>query len=119
MADQLDDLQRRSEIAELDRLWELDREQYYVADKDGHRHLPTEGGSIVGGIVIVVIGSIWTVIAMQFNGLFALFGIAFVVFGVWNAINSHGKADAYKKAEARYRRRRESLTRETEGEQSI
>lgn len=127
MAEQIDDLQRRAAIAELDRQWELDREQYYVTDKDGDRHLPTEGSSIVGGIVITVFGAIWTAIACGIGGavgshggpgiigmIFPLFGIAFVAFGIWNAFNSYNKADAYKKAEARYRREREDLLRDGE-----
>jgi LSD1 subclass zinc finger protein len=129
MAEQLDDLQRRTAIADLDRQWEMEREQYYVADKHGHRHLPTEGSSIVGGIVITVFGVIWTSLACGIGGaignhggpgivglLFPLFGIAFVAFGIWNAFNSFNKAEAYKKAEARYRRQREELLR-TDNEQ--
>ena len=127
MAEQIDDLQRRTAIAELDRQWEMEREQYYVADKDGHRHLPTEGGSIVGGIVITVFGVIWTAVTCGFTGaaashggpgflvgLFPLFGIVFIAAGIWNALNSYNKADAYQKAEARYRREREELRREVE-----
>ncbi len=127
MADQIDDLQRRSAIAELDRQWELEREQFYVTGKHGHRHLPTEGGSIVGGIVITVFGAIWTAITcgmagMAANhsgpgmlvGIFPLFGVAFIAFGIWNAFSSYNKADAYKKAEANYRRQRQDLLRDAQ-----
>ena len=89
MAEQINDLQRRSEIAELDRQWELEREQFYVTDKHGHRGLPSKGGSVVSGVVLTVFGVIWTVFAANMGGgLFALFGVVFVAFGLWTAFPS-------------------------------
>ncbi|MBA3315036.1 MAG: hypothetical protein H0T47_17325 [Planctomycetaceae bacterium] len=132
MAVQLEDLQRRSEVADLDRQWDADRERFYVTGKHGHRHLPTEGGSIVGGIVITIFGVIWTMIACGIGGaafgnapgpfgligaIFPLFGIAFIAFGLWNAFQSYNKASEYEKAQARYRRRREELLRDEDVEQ--
>jgi len=117
MAEQIDDLQRRSQVAELDRQWDLDREQFYVTDKHGHRDLPTKSGSVVSGVILTVFGVIWTVFAANLGGgLFALFGVFFVAFGLWTAFRHYDKATAFERAEASYRRRREELTRESGSE---
>lgn len=129
MAEQLDDLHRKTGLAELDREWEIEREQYYITGKHGHRHLPTTTGSVAGGVMITVFGVIWTVIACGMGGfafqnapgpfgliggIFPLFGVVFVAFGIWNAIHGYQKAQQYEQAEGRYRRKRLELLREEE-----
>ncbi len=125
MAVQLDDLQRQSDVANLDREWELKRDEFFVTGKHGLRHLPTAGGSIVGGLVITVFGIIWTIIACGIGGamgqhggpftlfglVFPLFGVAFVGFGLWNAYHHYSKASEYEKAQEKYHRERAELKR--------
>jgi len=126
MAEQLDDLHRRTAVAELDREWEAERESYYVTGKNGVRHLPTRGGSAFGGVVAVVFGAIWTAVTCGIGGaaqdapgpfgliavLFPLAGLALIGFGLFAAIDGFNKAGAYERAEAEYRRRREELARD-------
>lgn len=51
------------------------------------------------------------------GAIFPLFGLAFIAFGIWNAINSYNKADVYKKAEAQYHRERRELLQKDEAGQ--
>ncbi|MFN8422482.1 MAG: hypothetical protein U0470_03530 [Anaerolineae bacterium] len=41
--------------------------------------------------------------------LFPLFGIVFVLFGIWSSMNAYDKADSYEDAEADYQHRRAML----------
>jgi hypothetical protein len=124
MAEQLDDLHRRSAVADLDRRWEAERERFYVSGKHGERHLPMPGASIICGVMITVFGTIWTAIACAMGGfmagnapgpfdvigmLFPLFGVAFGAFGIAISVWSYRKAGEYEQAEAAYRRERERL----------
>lgn len=124
MAEQLDDLHRRSGLADLDRRWEAEKERFYVTGEHGARHLPMRGASVIGGVMITVFGGIWTAIACAMGGfmagnapgpfgvigmLFPLFGVAFVGFGIAVSVYSYRKAGEFERAEAAYRRERERL----------
>lgn len=126
MAEQLDELHRKSTLSDLDPAWQIEREQYYVTGKHGHRHLPTTTGSIAGGLMICVFGTIWTLVACGMGGfafqnapgpfgiiggLFPLFGIAFVGFGLWMSIHHFRKAAEFERAQRRYQRERAELVR--------
>ena len=50
-------------IEQLDRQWERDRMSHMVTNKSGQHSLPTKGGAMVAGGVVVGFGVIWTVIA--------------------------------------------------------
>ena len=109
-----------TEIAELDREWELERENYQVVGKYGRRYTPSKSGSFVGGIVVTGFGLFWTVMTFTITGstrlggfglsrLFPLFGIVFIVLGVGSCIRGYGKAQQYEEAQERYRQRRRDL----------
>lgn len=130
---QLEELRRANAVAQLDREWDIERESYTVTGYQGggdvhagrpYRYRPTRGGSVVGGVVTTVFGIIWTAGACSmssmadgfggtpvggFAGLFPLFGIVFVLFGVWSSMNAYDKADSYEDAEADYQHRRAML----------
>ncbi|MEQ9408708.1 MAG: hypothetical protein RIK87_13310 [Fuerstiella sp.] len=122
LSERIDDLSSHTEVATLDREWEFEREKYMVTGRDGSRHIPTEGGSIAGGVMITIFGAFWTAIALGMSSaapdigafsavkvIFPLFGVLFVIFGIFSSISSFSKADDYRKAEQRYRRRRDDL----------
>ena len=124
MEEKLEDLHRRSALAEVDRAWEAEREKYFMTGKHGVKHLPTVGGSIAGGVMITAFGTLWTAIACGMGGMmagavdgpfgiigaiFPLVGVAFVGFGLWTAYEGYRKAKSYEKAEGEWRRRREEL----------
>lgn len=125
MAEQLDELHRRAALADLDRAWEAELDKYYVAGKDGHRYLPTRGGSVVMGIAIAVVGMVWTAVACGVAGefhdgpgpfdlitaLFPFIGLLIGGIGLWQAVVGYNNAEVYERAEAEYRRRREELLR--------
>jgi hypothetical protein len=117
----MDDVARRQEVADIDRAWDRERENYMITGTSGgthnpqghyvggtpYRYIPTPGGSIVMGVFAAVAGLIWMLFASSIGaGPFALFGVVFIAFGIGIAVYNYNKAASYKKAHARYRRRR-------------
>ncbi len=113
IAEDVAELKYRQELEDIDRQWEQERETYMVAGKHGHRHIPSTFGSAVSGIVVVVFGLFWTVVASQMPGppIFPCFGVLFIGFGVVTCIAGFAKAQQYTAAEQRYRRRRSQAQR--------
>ncbi len=115
--DQLEEIKNQNEIAQLDRQWSLEREKYMIRNRRGFQYIPTKGSSVVGGMVIVIFGVFWTVVAASITAyapfpiakFFPVFGILFIVLGAASAIRSYSKADQYTEAEAIYLRRRQDL----------
>jgi hypothetical protein len=112
------------QVAQLDREWELERQQYMVVGRYGSQSLPTEGGSVVAGMIVAAFGLLWTLFAAGIASAFAavapfgnivmlfpLFGVLFIVLGVGSAVTSYNKASAYRRAEQLYKQRREALLR--------
>ena len=106
-----------TEIAELDREWELERENYQVVGKYGRRYTPSKSSSVIQGMVITGFGLFWTALAFTITGrtsfglarLFPLFGIVFIVLGIGSSIRAYGKAQQYEEVQERYRQRRRDL----------
>ena len=120
LSEQVNNLSGLSELAALDREWELERENYMVTSKHGGKHIPSEAGSIGGGVVITLFGCFWTVMALIvtsfipiINVVFPLFGIVFVIAGIASSMSSYNKAGDYRRAQELYRRRREEIQRRT------
>lgn len=116
-ADHLEEIKAQNELAQLDREWELERENYMVAGQYGHKHIPGKVSSVFAGLFIVGFGISWTVIAASMTGFggvgvfsfLPLFGILFILFGAGMSIRAFVKAGQYEEAQERYRRRREIL----------
>ncbi len=112
----LAELKSRQEVEDIDREWEREREAYMVTNKHGHRRVPTSAGSAIGGLVVVVFGIFWTVMASQIGGgPFALFGVVFILVGIVTSVISFTKAQEHTSAQRRYRRRRRDATRRRVG----
>ena len=88
LSEQVSELTRQNELAALDRQWERERESFMITDKDGGRHLPNEGMAALSGVIVVVFGCLWTVMAIAItwsapdHGPFQVAKFAFPAFGV-------------------------------------
>ncbi|PZD74357.1 hypothetical protein C1752_01107 [Acaryochloris thomasi RCC1774] len=116
LTDRFEEIKTYTELAQLDREWQLERENYMISTRYGRRHIPSKSGSVFGGIIIVVFGILWTMMAASmasgsFLSLFPLFGVFFTVAGIGVSIRSFVKAGQYKKAHERYLHRRQSLSK--------
>ena len=124
LSERIDDLAAGSELAAIDREWQMERESLLIRDKHGNNHVPTKGSSLVGGVVITVFGCFWTAMAVGITsmapsfGPFAIaklvlpaFGLLFVGLGIYNSVSTFNKADKYERAERRYRQRRSEADR--------
>ncbi len=118
LSEQVNNLAGHTELASLDREWELERQNYMVTSKHGARHIPSEAGSIGGGIAITLFGCVWTFMAFTITAfipipilhfVFPLFGMIFVIGGIVSSISSYNKAGDYRRAQQRYRQRREEI----------
>jgi hypothetical protein len=114
---QLEELSARTELMQLDREWELERENYMVLGKYGRKQIPGKTSSLFGGIFIVASGILWTLMAASMTGfggagtfdLFPLFGVLFILFGAGLSVHAFLKAGQYEEAQRRYRRRRQEI----------
>ena len=121
--EQVEEIRRQNEVAQLDREWQLERERYLVTNRYGQRYIPTPGLSLLGGIVVAVFGALWTLfaggIAATVGGpalVFPCFGVVFIVFGVGVSIYSYTKARQYQRAYDAYQHRRREAARRASGE---
>jgi len=109
-ADHLEEIKRQNEVEQLDREWAMERERYMVTGRYGYRSIPSQGASVLGGVLFVAFGILWTVLASGIGGgFFAMFGVLFILFGAGISIYSFIKAGQYEEARQRYQRRRAGL----------
>ena len=108
LSEQVNNLAGYTEMTALDREWELERLNYMMTGKRGGKHIPSEAGSIGGGIAITLFGCFWTVMAFAITSfipipivhiVFPLFGVVFVIIGIVSSISSYNKAGDYRRAE--------------------
>jgi hypothetical protein len=115
--EQLDELQLQNDLAQLDREWEQEKEQYMVTGKYGHRYVPNKATSVLGGVIVVIGGIAWTIFATSMSSgagdgvfaLFPLFGVLFIVVGIGISVYSYSKASRYEQAYRAYQERRDEL----------
>jgi hypothetical protein len=114
-ADHLEEIKFQNELAQVDREWGMERENYMVAGKDGRKYIPSKVGSVFGGVLIVGFGIFWTSMTISiFSGagvfsFFPLFGVLFILFGAGTSIWDFVKAGQYEEAQERYQRRRREI----------
>jgi hypothetical protein len=116
MAENLRVIELQNDLERMDREWDQRRENFMVTGKHGQRSLPTSAGSVVGGVFAAVFGVIWIGAAGSMGAPlpFVLFGVVFVGFAIFNAVNGASRANAHQSAEASYRRQRGELIRRIE-----
>src|SRR5205807_9654997 len=88
----LDSLAHQGELARIDQEWQIEREQYLIRGRYGQQMLPSTGMSVVGGVVIVGFGVLWTILAFSITAhfpggggaatVFPFFGLIFILAGL-------------------------------------
>jgi hypothetical protein len=107
----LEEIKHQNDVAQVDREWAMERERYMVTGRYGVRYLPNRSMSLLGGALVAGFGLLWTLMAagMGAPGLFPVFGLLFILFGVGISIHSFLQANRYEEARLRYQRRRAEL----------
>ncbi|REJ71211.1 MAG: hypothetical protein DWQ34_13575 [Planctomycetota bacterium] len=104
----------QNELAALDRDWEREKERYMVSDKHGRKHVPSEFGAVMGGVVFVIMAVVMMGVGFSHGGgIPALFGLAALAIGGFAVVHGFSKAKDYRAAHRRYQRHRASLSPET------
>jgi hypothetical protein len=116
MAENLRVIELQNDLARIDREWEQQKEGFMVTGKHGHRSLPSTAGSAVGGVFAAVFGVVWIGAASSMGAPapFVLFGVVFVGFAIFNAVNGASKANAHQSAEALHQSQRAEMIRKIE-----
>ncbi len=125
LADQLAEVRYQNELARIDREWEIEREQYLIRGRYGRRDVPTTGMAVGIGLVSGIGGLLWLVMAVAITGsapdfgpfviakfIFPLFGVAFIVGGIWWAFHVYAQAEKYQAAFKAYQDRKASVVAE-------
>jgi uncharacterized Zn finger protein (UPF0148 family) len=112
IADEVETLRIQNDLERVDREWTIDREKYQMRGKHGHLYVPTKSGSIIGGVLIVVFGGFWTVGAASMGApfFFPLFGVAFIILGIFQSIRGLTMADEYTRRQQKYQRDRRAIS---------
>ena len=116
MAGNLRVIELQNDLERLDREWENRRESFMVTGKHGHRSLPSEAGSVIGGVIAIVAGIVWMSFAGGMNAPFPfpLFGLLFIGFAIFSIINGTSKAAGYRSAKNAFTSQRNALIRQIE-----
>ena len=118
----VESLSRNQTVADLDRQWSIEREEFYISGEGGHRTLPTERTAFISGVMAAVFGSFWTIMAFSITRnspfgiiatLFPLFGLFFIGFGVFTSSHAYRKAKDFNVAHAQYKKQRQELIKRT------
>jgi len=111
MAGNLRVIELQNDLERLDREWADHRESFMVTSKNGHRSIPTEAGSMIGGGIGVIMGIVVLVVTSNIGGPAPLFGLAFIGIAIFSLINGSSKASGYKNAESAFMDQRSDLIR--------
>ena len=113
---EIETLKLQGKLGRLDREWQEEREGLKVRDKHGYRHVPSQAGTVVMMVVMMV-------------GIIAMFGMSSsagagppagfllipAVIVVLIGAHQMGKAKKYEEGKTRYTRKRRELVRELSG----
>jgi len=125
VADSTEQIRIEQELARLDRDWQLGRERFMVRGKDGELNVPVKAGVLTGGVIVIVFGIFWTVMASGIAaaagfgigaagggplrllpGFFPCFGVLFVIFGIVNVVTGYRKAVEFEQSQQQYHKER-------------
>jgi hypothetical protein len=111
-------IEMQNELSQLDREWAMSRENLMVSGRNGARSEPSIAGGVVTMIIGVVGGGAWTLFAASHGapGIFPLFGLVFIVFGVAAGLMSISKAGELDTTRNDYESRRQQLISAIEAE---
>jgi hypothetical protein len=114
MAGNLRVIELQNDLERLDREWENRRESFMVTSKNGHRSVPTETGTAIGGIIMIVMGIVAMGVGAQMGGPAPLFGLIFIGGAIVSIYSGMNKASGYKEAKNAFTRQRNDLIRRIE-----
>ena len=108
-------LELQNDIEHLDREWEKFRNTVLTRNENGQISEPSDVGSIVAGIVGLVVGILWIVVCTT-NGMspFALAGVLFIGIAIFGMKRGCDKAELYRVQSYRYSTARKSLLQRLE-----
>src|SRR5262245_9661928 len=119
LADQLAEVKHQNELAQIDREWQIERQQYMVQGRYGTTHVPTPGMGIGTAVVGGAFGLFWTIMAIAITGgapdegafsiakvCFPLIGIVLTAGTIGYGIYTYSRAQRYQQAFATYQARR-------------
>jgi hypothetical protein len=122
LSDQLAEVKHQNELAQVDRAWEIERQQYLIPGNYGRRLVPTTGMGIAIAVVGGIFGVFWTVMAIAITGsapndgpfevakvIFPIFGVVFTTAAIGFGCYVYTRAQKYQQAFAAYRARREPI----------
>lgn len=116
-ADRLEEIETQIEVAQLDREWELERENYLVEGEYRQQYVPSKVSSVFAGLLAIGFGIFWTVMTASMTrfdgagdfGIVTLFGVLFILLGAGWSIRAFVKASQHEEAQERYQRRRREI----------
>lgn len=111
LAKEVAHLRYQSELARIDREWEMERRRYLVERKHGPPTEPSHFGAVIAGGSFAFVGIIACIVAATHDGpsLFAVFGTFSVGIGILGMTLGVKKAARFERAKAAYRSRRAQL----------
>ncbi len=124
LVDDVEVLKLQGELNRLDREWMKHRERYMVRTQEGVMVVPSQSKSQVGKVILVVFGSIFTLVGlfmasgvMAMSGviglvfmIFPLFGVGFIILGVVMCNRYAKKAAEFEEARRAYEEERRELS---------
>ncbi len=124
LADQLAEVRHQNDLAQLDREWEIERQQYLVTGKHGRQFVPTTGMGLLSAVGGGAFGVFWTVMAVSMMSgapgdgafgvakvFFPLFGVVFIMVAVGWGVYCFLRAQKYDAAFRAYQDRRTRAAR--------
>jgi DNA-directed RNA polymerase subunit RPC12/RpoP len=111
IVEDLEVLKLQSRLEQLDREWEVERDQYLYRGKHGETMVPTRGVIVAVGIIGCLFGLFWIILTrlMGVHILFSLFGIIIVVGVIAVIIKAVSGAKIYERRKKIYDSKREQL----------
>jgi hypothetical protein len=119
LADQLTEVKYQNELAQIDREWQMERQQYLIRGRYGITQVPTASMGIGVAAVGGVFGALWTILAVSITGgapnagpfsiakvFFPLFGIVFTMAAIGYGMYVYSQAQKYQKAFEAFKERR-------------
>ncbi|MEO7101438.1 MAG: hypothetical protein ABI162_18955 [Luteolibacter sp.] len=110
LAGKLKVLELQNDIEHLDREWEKFRNSVLTRTENGQVSEPSSAGSILAGIIGLVVGILWIVFWTSNGGSpFALVGLLFIGIALFGMKRGCDKAELYRVQSYRYSSARKSL----------
>jgi hypothetical protein len=107
LSDRIAEARYQTELARLDREWEVERQKHYVTMNRGARFLPDKPNAVGTAVVGVVFGVV--MVLTHTPAFFPYLGVPFALLGIAGGMRLYSLASEYERAVAAYQSRRKSL----------